>query len=69
MTKNKKSPSKVMKDYQNEKLEIAEEIGAGDPNCAEVDVKLASQNEAKYSKKTTAKHNFLNNPDKQSKGK
>ena len=42
-----------MNDYKNEKLEFANEL----VNNTEVNTKIASQNEAKYSKKTmTKKH-------------
>lgn len=64
MSNNKRPSTKKMKDYENEKMEIANEIGTIDPNDVEVNVKIASQNEAPHSSKTTTKQNNLNNPNK-----
>lgn len=64
MTNKKKPNTKRMKDYKNEKVEIAEEIGVIDSNDVEVNAKIASQNEPKYSKKTEVKQHNLNNPNK-----
>lgn len=53
MTHKKRSSTRKMNDYKNEKLEFANEL----VNNTEVNTKIASQNEAKYSKKTmTKKH-------------
>ena len=46
MTDNKRPSTKKMKDYENEKIEIAEEMGTIDPNDVEVNAKIASQDEA-----------------------
>lgn len=61
MTDKKRPSTKKMKDYENEKLEIASELGTIHANDVEVNVKIASQDEAKYSSKTITKHNNLNN--------
>ena len=53
MTHKKRSSTRKMNDYKNEKLEFANELA----NNTEVNTKIAPQNEAKYSKKTmTKKH-------------
>ena len=53
MTHKKRSSTRKVNDYKNEKLEFANELA----NNTEVNTKIASQNEAKYSKKTmTKKH-------------
>lgn len=64
MTNKKKTNTKRMKDYENEKVEIAEEMGIIASNDVEVNAKIASQNEAKFSKKTRTKQHNLNNPNK-----
>ena len=46
MTDKKRPSSKKMKDLENEKLEIASELGTFDANDVEVNVKVASQGEA-----------------------
>ena len=51
MTDKKRSSTKKMKDLENEKLEIADELGVRHANDVEVNVKIASQNEAEFSKK------------------
>ena len=61
MTDKKRPSTKKMKDYENEKLEIANELGTIHANDVEVNVKIASQDEAKYSSKTITKQNNLNN--------
>ena len=61
MTDKKRPSSKKMKDLENEKLEIASELGTIDANDVEVNVKVASQGEAKFAKKTRIKQHNLNN--------
>lgn len=61
MTDKKRPSTKKMKDYENEKFEIANELGTIDPNDVLVNVKIAAQDEAKFSSKTTTKQNNLNN--------
>ncbi len=61
MTDKKRPSTKKMKDLQNEKLELANELGVGYMNDVEVNVKLASQDEAEHSKKTRTKQHNLNN--------
>ena len=61
MTDKKRPSTKKMKDLENEKLEISDELGTGHANDVEVNVKIASQNEAEFSKKTRTKHHNLNN--------
>lgn len=61
MTDKKRPSTKKMKDYENEKLEIANELGTNNPDDPLVNVKIASQNEAKFSSKTTTKQHNLNN--------
>lgn len=61
MTDKKIPSTKKMKDYENEKLEIANELGTNYKDDIEVNVKIASQNEAEFSKKTRTKHHNLNN--------
>ena len=61
MTDKKRSSTKKMKDLENEKLEIADELGVRHANDVEVNVKIASQNEAEFSKKTRTKQHNLNN--------
>ncbi|MGL5314970.1 MAG: hypothetical protein ACRC92_17085 [Peptostreptococcaceae bacterium] len=61
MTHKKRPSSKKMDDYKNEKMEIAEELGVNGANQTEVNAKMASQGEAKYSNKTmNAKHKYVN---------
>lgn len=58
--KPKKSTQK-MKENQENKLEIARELGINGANNTEVNAKIASQNEPKYSTKTSVKkHNLAN---------
>ncbi len=61
MTNKKRPSTKKMKDLENEKLEMGEELGTVRANDVEVNVKIASQNENKFSKKTRTKHNNLKN--------
>lgn len=61
MTDKKRPSTKKMKDYENEKLEIASELGTIYANDVEVNVKIASQDEAEHSSKTTTKQHNLNN--------
>lgn len=60
MTDKKRPSTKKMKDYENEKLEIANELGTIHVDDVQVNVKIASQNEAKFSKKTRTKQHNLN---------
>lgn len=61
MTHKKRPSSKKMDDYKNEKMEIAEELGVNGANQTEVNAKMASQGEAKYSNKTmNTKHKYVN---------
>ncbi len=62
MTDKKLPSSSKMRNYQAEKFEIANELGTIHINDVEVNVKIASQNEAKHSTKTRVKHHNLNNP-------
>lgn len=50
-----------MKDYENKKFEISNELGTNSIDDVQVNVKIASQNEAKFSKKTRTKQHNLNN--------
>ena len=61
MTNKKRPSTKKMKDYENEKLEIASELGTIHSNDVQVNVKIAAQDEAKYNSKTTTKQHNLNN--------
>lgn len=61
MTHKKQPSTKKMEDYKNEKMEIAQELGINGANNTEVNAKLASQGEAKYSKSTmNTKHKYVN---------
>ena len=51
MTNKKRPSTKKMKDLENEKLELGDELGVCHANDVEVNVKIASQDEAKLSKK------------------
>ena len=60
MTHKKRPSSKKMDDYKKEKIEFAKELGFYGANETEVNAKIASQGEAKYSKKTmNKKHEFI----------
>lgn len=61
MTDEKRPSTKKMKDYENEKFEISNELGTNYVNDVQVNVKIASQNKAKFSKKTRTKQHNLNN--------
>ena len=61
MTNKKRPSTKKMKDLENEKLELGDELGVCHANDVEVNVKIASQDEAKLSKKTRTKKQNLNN--------
>lgn len=69
MTHRKRPSTRKMEDYQNNKLEIAEDLGYHGANNTEVNAKIASQDEAKYSTKTIVKKNNLQNPQKIAKQK
>ncbi|MEG1312317.1 MAG: hypothetical protein RR942_00785 [Romboutsia sp.] len=61
MSHRKKQSTKKMEDYQNTKVEFAKELGISGANNTEVNAKLASQGESKYSNKTMVnKHNYNN---------
>ncbi|WP_297130522.1 hypothetical protein [Terrisporobacter sp.] len=64
MTNKKRPSTKKMKDYENEKMEIAKELGTNDPYDTEVNTKIASQDEAVNSSKTITKRNNLHNFEK-----
>ncbi len=60
-THKKRSSIEKMDDYKREKLEFAKELGINGANNTEVNAKMASQAEAKFSKKTmNSKHKFVN---------
>ena len=61
MTDKKRPSTRKMKDYENEKIEMASEFGVHHGSNAEVNAKIASQGEAKNSKKTRCKQHNLNN--------
>ncbi len=61
MTDKKRPSTKKMKDYENEKLEIASELGTINMNDTLVNIEIAAQDEAKFSKKTRTKQHNLNN--------
>lgn len=61
MTDKKRPSTKKMKDYENKKFEISNELGTNSIDDVQVNVKIASQNEAKFSKKTRTKQHNLNN--------
>lgn len=61
MTHKKRPSTKKMDDYQKEKMEFSEELGVNGANETEVNAKMASQGEAKFSKKTmNSKHTMIN---------
>ncbi|MGL6106638.1 hypothetical protein [Romboutsia sp.] len=61
MTHKKQPSTKKMEDYKKEKIEIAEELGINGANKTEVNAKIASEREAKFSKKTmNNKHKMIN---------
>lgn len=64
MTDKKRPSTKKMRDYENEKVEMADELGTNDPDDALVNIKIASQGEAKFNKRTITKENNLSNPTK-----
>ncbi|RDY28040.1 hypothetical protein CHL78_006980 [Romboutsia weinsteinii] len=64
MTHRKRQSTRKMEDYKNNKLEIAQEMGYSGANNTEVNAKIASQDEAKYSTKSVVKKNNLHNPQK-----
>lgn len=61
MTNKKSQNITKAQNYKNEKLEIANELGIS--SNTEVNAKLASQNEAKYSKKTMNRKSHIANGD------
>ena len=64
MTNKKRPSTKKMKDYENEKIEVAQELGVHNPDDTQVNVKIASQDEAVNSSKTLTKRHNLNNLEK-----
>ena len=52
MTHKKRPSTEKMYDYKKEKVEFAKELGITGANNTEVNCKIASQGEAKYSKET-----------------
>lgn len=61
MTHRKRPSTRKMEDYQKTKLEFAKELGINGANSTEVNAKIASQGEAKYSTKTmVTRHNHHN---------
>ena len=64
MTNKKRPSTKKMKDYENEKIEVAHELGVNNPDDTQVNVKIASQDEAVNSSKTLTKRHNLNNLEK-----
>ena len=50
MTHKKRPSTEKMYDYKKEKVEFAKELGINGANNTEVNCKIASQGEAKYSK-------------------
>lgn len=64
MTHTKRPSTKKMEDYKNNKLEIAQEMGYNGANNTEVNAKIASDDEAKFSTKSVVKKNNLHNPQK-----
>ena len=61
MTNKKAQIITKMQNYKNEKLETARELGIA--SNTEVNAKIASENEAKYSKKTMNRKNHIANGD------
>lgn len=61
MTNKKAQNITKAQNYKNEKLEIANELGVA--SNIEVNAKVASQNEAKYSKKTMNRKSHIANGD------
>ena len=64
MTHRKRANVKKMQDYQKEKIEVAEELGVNGANNTEVNTKIASEREPKYSNKTMTKQHNLKNDQK-----
>ncbi len=61
MTHKKRPSTQKMEEYEREKVEFAKELGVNGANNTEVNAKMASQGEAKFSKKTmNSKHRFVN---------
>lgn len=63
MTHKKRQSTEKMQDYKNEKTEFAEELGMSADNT-EVNAKIASQGESKFSKKTRNKKRKMENSKK-----
>ena len=67
MTHKKKENNTKMEDYKKEKIEVAKELGINGCNDVEVNAKIASQGEPKYSNKTMTKHRNMQNDQKTAK--
>ena len=61
MTHKKRPSTEKMYDYKKEKVEFARELGVNGANNTEVNAKIASQGEAKYSKKTMNRKSHMAN--------
>lgn len=64
MNNKPKNSTQKMKEYQENKLEVARELGINGANNTEVNAKIASQNEPTFSTKTSVKKHNLNNDQK-----
>ncbi len=61
MTHRKRHSTKKMEDYINEKIEVAHELGIHGSSDVEVNTKIASAGESKYSNKSmVTRHNHHN---------
>lgn len=61
MTHRKRPSTKKMEDYINEKIEVAHELGIHGSSDVEVNTKIASAGESKYSNKSmVTRHNHHN---------
>lgn len=61
MTNNKKQNLTKVELYKQNKEEIAQELGINGYESTEVNAKLASEGEAKYSKKTMNRKSHIKN--------
>lgn len=69
MTNKKKQNLTRVEIYNQNKEEIASELGINGSENTEVNVKIASEGEAKYSKKTMNRKNHIKNGSGNYKGK
>lgn len=61
MTHKKRPSTKKMEDYINEKIEVGHELGIHGSSDIEVNTKIASAGESKYSNKSmVTRHNHHN---------